>query len=108
VVLEVTTMVLRRFGYRIVPMADPAEALERFHADPDAFDLLLLDQRLPGMTGLELLQTVRLVRPDTAAVISSGDDLEADVRRVGGRIAFAAKPIRAAALDKVLKSLLEG
>jgi LmbE family N-acetylglucosaminyl deacetylase/CheY-like chemotaxis protein len=50
----------RRGGFEVVHVTDPAEALRRAR---EPWDLLLTDVEMPGMTGLELLESVRRVAP---------------------------------------------
>ncbi len=45
---------LSRLGYRVEAFESAREALERFSSDPDAFDLVITDQTMPGLTGSEL------------------------------------------------------
>lgn len=49
--------ILRTEGYRAVPAANAAEALEAFDREP--FDLLVTSSHMPGMSGVELAQAVR-------------------------------------------------
>ena len=51
----------RRGGFDVTHTPDPAVALER--AGSESWDLLLTDAMMPGMTGLELLDAVRLLSP---------------------------------------------
>jgi PAS domain S-box-containing protein len=46
--------VLTRHGHAVVSAPDGAEALRRFEQDPGAFDLLLTDMVMPGLSGLQL------------------------------------------------------
>ena len=48
-------------------MENAAQALERFREGP--FDLVLTDQRMPEMSGLDLLKSCRAVDPEVAVVI---------------------------------------
>ena len=50
----------RRGGFEVVHVSDPTEALRRAR---EPWDLVLTDVELPGMTGLELLESVRQVAP---------------------------------------------
>lgn len=50
---------LRTEGYTVITAQDGTEALELLKADPDGFDLVITDHRMPAMTGLELLQAMR-------------------------------------------------
>ncbi len=49
--------ILRTEGYRAVPAANAAEALEAL--DRESFDLLVTSSHMPGMSGVELAQAVR-------------------------------------------------
>ncbi len=43
---------LKRLGYMVTVVTDPAEAWSMFREDPARFDLVIADQSMPGMTGL--------------------------------------------------------
>ena len=51
---------LERSGFRVVSAASGPEALELLRRTP--VDLVLLDIMMPGMTGLDVLKTVRMTR----------------------------------------------
>ncbi len=59
--------ILGRAGFDVVTAPDGAEALERL--DGAAFDLLLTDQRMPGIDGLALLEQARRLQPRTPVVL---------------------------------------
>ena len=54
---DVLSRRLQRHGYTVVGAASGREALDLVDAQP--FSLLLLDIEMPGMSGLEVLQTLR-------------------------------------------------
>jgi DNA-binding NtrC family response regulator len=64
---EMLSAILGRAGYDVEVAADGDEALRKL--ETATFDLLLTDQRLPRMDGLELLDRARRVRPDLAVVL---------------------------------------
>jgi two-component system NtrC family response regulator len=59
--------ILERAGFEVVAAADGRRALERLRAD--AFDLMLTDQRMPEMDGLELLDRSHRLQPRLAVVL---------------------------------------
>ena len=65
-------------GYRVRIVTESGKALALFKEAPMSFDLLLTDQTMPGMSGLELIRECRTIRPDIPAVICSGysEDLD--------------------------------
>lgn len=81
-------------GYDVTVFTDSREALARFKASPNSFDLVLTDQVMPGMTGLETLQNMFALRPRLPAVIFSGncDNLPSDTAQETGVICLE-KPV---------------
>lgn len=63
---------LQLSGYKVEVFCNPETALRTFCEDPMKFDLILTDQTMPGITGLELVSRVRKVRPDMRVVLMSG------------------------------------
>jgi signal transduction histidine kinase/ActR/RegA family two-component response regulator len=70
--LEMTTELLVKLGYRPAPFSDGAAALAAFERSPDAFDMMLADEMMPGLTGSGLAQAVHALRPDLPIVLMSG------------------------------------
>lgn len=72
-----------------------------------AFDMIFLDVKLPGATGIEILRDLRLALPDTRVVLMTGyriDNLLAEVARDGGQMVLrdaAAEPDMVALLREV-------
>jgi CheY-like chemotaxis protein len=71
-VLATLESMLSNLGYQVVAMANPQQALERFQADPAAFNLLLTDLTMPGMTGHDLIAKVRSLQPGMHALLMTG------------------------------------
>jgi two-component system NtrC family response regulator len=65
--LEFVGGFLRKAGFEVVLMDSAAQALERFRKEP--FDLVLTDQRMPEMSGLELLKQCRAAAPEVNVII---------------------------------------
>ncbi len=64
---------LVRHGYSVVIAHTSSDALERVMANPNAFDLVITDQLMPQVTGLELARDIRDVRPDLPVILCSGN-----------------------------------
>ncbi|MFZ2448538.1 MAG: PAS domain-containing protein [Syntrophobacteraceae bacterium] len=65
---------LARLGYTVEGKTDSIKALEAFRASPDRFDLVLTDQTMPGLTGIQLARQVREIRPGIPVILCSGFD----------------------------------
>lgn len=59
-------------GYRVSALLDPFKALDALHAQPDGFDVLLVDMAMPGMNGLDFARAARACRRDLPIVLASG------------------------------------
>src|SRR5712692_10042146 len=63
---------LAALGYEPVGFDSSVAALQAFRADPQRFDLVLTDETMPDMSGVELVREVRRVRPELPIVLMSG------------------------------------
>jgi DNA-binding NtrC family response regulator len=61
---------LQREGYGVTGTTNGLDALQRIEAD--TFDLLIADIKMPGMTGIELLEKVKERSPETDVIIITG------------------------------------
>jgi two-component system probable response regulator PhcQ len=68
-ILDFLERALRR-RYQVTRFSDPAAALAAVKVS--AFDVLITDQKMPGVSGLELLEVVARLQPDTVRVLISG------------------------------------
>jgi len=63
---------LKRLGYEVVALNDSTEALEVFSSEPGAFDLIITDQTMPVITGIQLAREFRKIRPEIPIIICTG------------------------------------
>ncbi|MGZ4887064.1 MAG: PAS domain-containing protein [Candidatus Aminicenantales bacterium] len=73
-VMQVRAMskLLEHLGYRAVGLTDPRQALEVFRRHPRAFDVLITDQTMPNMSGIELACEILKTRPDLPVIVCTG------------------------------------
>ena len=62
--------ILKKKGYRVDQATSKAEALEKIGQRD--YRLVLLDLKMPGVKGLELLEAIRTVRPQAKVIIITG------------------------------------
>jgi CheY-like chemotaxis protein len=92
-ILSALKRLLRRDGYQILTAGAGAEGL-RVLAE-HRVDVIVSDQRMPGMTGVEFLRTVRQLYPDTVRIVLSGfTELQTvtDAVNAGAIYKFLTKP----------------
>jgi two-component system NtrC family response regulator len=97
--LELIGGFLKKQGFETILSQGAAQALERFRREP--VDLVLTDQKMPDMSGLELLKAIRAVNPEAAAiVITAYGTVETAVAAIkAGAVDYVAKPVN---LDELL------
>ncbi|HET9748483.1 MAG TPA: ATP-binding protein [Casimicrobiaceae bacterium] len=98
---------LAHWGLSVATFTTAHEALDALVAG-DGFDLVITDQTMPAMTGIEFARAARTLRPDLPIVLYTGyaDGIsDADVERAG-ITAILRKPIEAAELFTVLSANL--
>jgi CheY-like chemotaxis protein len=93
--VRLATETLEELGYVALGFTSSAAALEAIRADPQRFDAMITDERMPGMTGSALIRQVRGIRDGIPIVLMTGF--------VGGG---AIDRARDAGADEVLKKPL--
>jgi PAS domain S-box-containing protein len=70
--LEILKSCLEGLGYQVTTMGNGKMALEHFLEDPTRYDLVVSDQTMPGLTGLDMAMGMHAVRPDLPVILCSG------------------------------------
>jgi len=101
---------LQRLGYEVTVKNDPAEALELFRADPAGFDLVITDQTMPGLTGMDLFAEMRAIRRDLPVILVTGysDLVDAEKAKTAGIRAFVMKPLTKGEIARTIRQVLDG
>jgi diguanylate cyclase (GGDEF)-like protein/PAS domain S-box-containing protein len=66
-ILNALERALRPEGFHILSSTDPFEALDMLATHP--VDVIVTDQRMPGMSGIELLRRVRQLHPEVVRIM---------------------------------------
>jgi len=70
--IEFGRKALGRLGYSAECRSSSLEALELFRSDPHGFHLVITDQTMPGMTGLDLVKELKRIRSDIPVILMTG------------------------------------
>lgn len=89
---ELLVHILEAADYRVTITADSADALALVQSEP--FDLILVDNWMPGLTGQELTTEIRKFNKSTPILFYSGAALESDKQeaRDAGAQGYLTKP----------------
>lgn len=98
---------LTRLGYQMVSHTDPEAALAAFEAQPHLFDLLITDQSMPRMTGVQLADQVRQIRADLPIILCTGFSHTIDEAKSWQTDfdAFCMKPLRMQELSEIIQQV---
>ena len=101
---------LEMLGYPVQGATDPLTALEIFKADPGAFDLLITDMAMPGMTGDQLAVEMFRIRPKLPAMLCTGysETLSEQKAYDIGFSSFIMKPVDRIELALAVRKILDG
>lgn len=97
---------LEREGWRVVACTDGATALAELEST-ESFDLLIFDNLLPGLSGLELARRARALahRRSTPVVIVSASEARAEALAAGADV-FLRKPQDVGLLAGTVRNLV--
>lgn len=104
--------VLHQSGYASEQAADGEEGLKRLRDEPDAFDGVLLDWKMPRMDGLTMLRHIK-ADPRTAPLpvifqTGSGDEQVLKESLTAGAHYFLSKPVRRQELLATVYTAVQG
>jgi len=90
---ELVSGFLKKQGFNVTSAESGEKALELFRQE--SFDLVLTDQKMPAMSGLDLLQAIHAINPETAVVLMTAyGSIESAVSSIkGGAIDYLTKPL---------------
>jgi len=105
-VLKVGSLMLRNLGYGVLTASEGQAAIEIFRKND--IDLVILDMRMPGINGCEVLQKLKKIKPKAKILLASGytgNYSEADLVRIGFDDIIE-KPYRIEHISKKIENIL--
>jgi CheY-like chemotaxis protein len=101
---------LEKGGYSVLTMTSSQEALKLFESKAALIDLVIIDQTMPEMTGIELIVEIKQIRPDIPTILCTGysakinEELAQDI----GISSFIKKPFALPQLLEITRRVLDG
>jgi CheY-like chemotaxis protein len=110
VLVDLGKEMLESIGYSVTGKASSLEALEIFRAQPDAFDLIITDMTMPGLTGRELAKELTAIRPEIPIILCTGFSEMVNGKQPTemGISEFVIKPYVITHLAKTIRKVLAG
>jgi signal transduction histidine kinase/ActR/RegA family two-component response regulator len=106
-IVETMSRGLSRMGYRAVGTDDPTEVVRAMERDGTAWDVVITDQVMPVIGGLELIQKIKTLQPNMLAILCTGYGEASDEQSAleAGADAYVRKPVDAEALARCIRRL---
>jgi DNA-binding NtrC family response regulator len=98
---------LPRLGHEVTVCPDGKAALKAL--EKSTFDAAILDLRMPGLTGIEVLEQLKQTAPDTEAIVMTGHaSMETAIEAVRlGAFDYVTKPCKLTEIEAVLQKVAE-
>ncbi len=98
---------LEREGHHVTAFTDSNEALNAFRKTPDAFDLVITDQTMPRLTGVQLAEAIHELKPNLPVVLCTGysETLRPDTIEEFGITKYLQKPVNIVTLQETVREI---
>ncbi|MCI5122338.1 MAG: response regulator [Candidatus Electrothrix sp. AUS4] len=108
-ITRISKSLLSNLGYTVTVENQSLNALKIFQEDPDAFDLLITDHTMPGLTGGDLARSVLRLRPDLPIILCTGYTTalsEHEALQLGIK-KYVIKPLNTRVLAEIVREVLD-
>jgi len=108
-ITQMSKNMLESLGYSVTVSHISFEALETFQNNPDEFDLVITDQTMSGITGLDLADRILKIRPKIPIILCSGYSkfVDEDSTKAHGIKGFVLKPFTKETIAKLIRKVLD-
>ena len=108
-VIKLEQQMLERLGYQVTSCNSSLEAIEVFHSNPDAFDIIITDMTMPNMTGDQVAKNILSIKPDTPIIIITGfsERINKEKAETIGIKGFLMKPVLISDMAQMVRNVLD-
>lgn len=109
IIADMIREILESLGYTVDSCTDSLEALKVFRKNPYKFDLIISDQTMPHMTGMELAEKIFEFRPDVPIILCTGfsETVSPELAAEKGIRKFVMKPIVGKEFAGIIRKVLD-
>ncbi len=109
-IVELEKDILVELGYQVTACESSVAAYNIFVAAPDSFDMVISDQTMPRMTGLQMVHKIRQIKAGIPILLCSGfsEVVNEDTYKSFEIDAFLMKPIIKNDFSRLVRAVLDG
>ena len=106
---DLFSRLLEPLGYKVTTKTNSTEALKLFKSKPDDFDMLITDQSMPDLSGVEMAIEFLKIRPDIPIILCTGysSKISAEEAKKIGIKEFMMKPLHRRQLAATIRKILD-
>lgn len=109
IVADMAEQALTQLGYQVTATTSSDEAFVIYASSPDDFDVLITDQTMPGLTGVQLTQAIHGISPALPVILCTGFSrtISGEMAERYGISAFLEKPTSTDRLAATIRQVLK-
>jgi PAS domain S-box-containing protein len=106
---DMVEQMLKRLGYSVDTKTSSLDALEAFKTQSDDYDLVITDQTMPHMAGVDLAREIMHISPEIPIILCTGfsEVISAEEAKALGIHEFLMKPFATRALAETIRRALD-
>ena len=108
-IVDMAEQMLQKLGYKVTAETSSTEALKLFQQQPDKFDLVITDQMMPKLKGLQLAKNILDIRPDIPIILCTGysEEIDQQAAKDIGIKQLVFKPMSKEEISNIIHEILE-
>lgn len=109
ILVDMGKSMLSRLGYKVTACNSSLNALATFLKQPDDFDMVITDQTMPEMTGIDLARRIQHIRPGLPIILCTGFShiVSEETAKYHGIKGFCLKPLTKKDIAKKIRELFD-
>jgi CheY-like chemotaxis protein len=106
--VDLVDRMLRHLGYEVIALNSSMDALGQMRSERNKFDLIIVDQVMPGLSGTEFAKEAKLLQPEVPVILFTGfsDMIPQEKLNDLGIKELVAKPINLSDLSQAVNRVL--
>jgi len=108
-IVSLYKQILENLGYKVTAKTDSLETVKEFKKNSEIYDLVITDQTMPYMTGVELAREILTIRPDIPIILCTGysETISQEKAKEIGIKDFIMKPLTMTTIASSIRKFLD-